>query len=207
MVQVFIDESGNLGRNEGYFVISMLVLQKPKRIKNIIKNFCSYHQLVEVHAADLDFPKKNYLINKLIRQNDYEVHYIVVDKMMVQEKKLFESNNLLFNYLFSFLVKDIFQSNKDDVFLHLDNRTQKVSSLNSLKEYISIKAYTDWGFTKNLNLEYFDSKSCKAVQMADLVANAVYRKYHWGKSDFYNRLKIKKSINFPVNKFRKKLTF
>ena len=143
MLKVFIDESGDLGYNDGYFIIAMLVAHNQKRIKNIIKKFCAYHSLFEAHASDLDFPKKQFLVNTLTKQQDYGVSYIIADKTMIKEKLLFKSNNLLFNYLFSFLVKDIIKANTDDIYFYLDNRTQKVASANSLKEYITIKAYSE----------------------------------------------------------------
>jgi len=205
MLKVFIDESGDLGYNEGYFIIAMLVAHNPKRVKNIIKKFCAYHSLSEAHASDLNFPKKQFLVNTLTKQQDYDVSYIIVDKMMIKEKRLFKSNNLLFNYLFSFLVKDIIKASFDDIHFYLDNRTQKVASANSLKEYITIKAYTEWGFSKNLFLEYKNSKELKALQMADLMANCIRRKYQWKTVDFYSCLNIIKSIKFPCATFREEL--
>lgn len=202
MLKVFIDESGNLGYNEGYFIIAMITAHKPKRIKNIIKSFCGYHSLDEVHATNLDLPQKQFLINKLTKQQDYGVSYIIADKMMIKKERLFKNNNLLFNYLMSFLLKDILKANTDDVYVYLDNRTQKVASVNSLKDYIQIKAYTEWGFTKNLSIDYLDSKNSKPIQMADLIANCVRRKYHWKKDDLYSRLNIVKSIKFPRETFR-----
>lgn len=85
MLKVFIDESGDLGYNDGYFIIAMLVAHNPKRIKNIIKKFCAYHSLPEAHAADLNFPKKQFLVNTLTKQQDYGVSYIVADKMMIKQ--------------------------------------------------------------------------------------------------------------------------
>lgn len=205
MLHAFIDESGNLGYNEGYFIIAMTVMHNPKRIKNIMKSFCSHNSLQEAHATDLEFPQKQFLINKLTKQQDYSVSYIIADKMMIKKKGLFDNNNLIFNYLFSFLVKDIIKANTDDIYLHLDNRTQKVASVNSLKEYIQIKAFAEWNFTKDLNLEYTDSKQSKALQMADLVANCIYRKYERKKTDFYSNLNIIKSIKFPQSTFRNEL--
>jgi len=202
MLQIFIDESGDLGLNEGYFIIAMLVAHDPKRIKNLVKNFCAENKVGEIHACELDFIQKQELINKLTKQVDYNVSYIIADKMMITKKDLFKNNNLLFNYLFSFLVKDVFRANTDDIYLYLDNRTQKVASINSLSDYIKIKAYAEWGFNKKLIIEYHDSKVCKAVQMADLVANCVRRKYVHQKDDFYNRLNIVKSIKFPKDTFR-----
>ncbi len=205
MLKVFIDESGNLGQNEGYFIIAMIVSHNPKRIKNIIKKFCGCHSLPEVHATDLKFTGKQFLVNTLTKQQDYAVSYIIADKMMIKERRLFYSNNLLFNYLFSYLVRDIIKANTDNIHFYLDNRTQKVASANSLREYITIKAYTEWGFNKELSLEYMDSKECKALQMADLVANCIRRKYQWKISDFYSCFNIVKSIKFPRANFRDEL--
>ncbi len=205
MIYAYIDESGNLGYNEGYFIIAMLSSNNPKRLKNIIKSFCAYKSLSEVHATDLSFPDKQYLVNKLVKQKDYSISYVIADKMMIENKKLFDNNNILFNYLFSFLVKDIIAANTGDIVLHLDNRTQKVASANSLKDYIHIKAFAEWGFDKNLVISYIDSKHSKAVQMADLVANCIHRKYRHGVSDFYSRLNIVKSIKFPSLSFRENL--
>ncbi len=202
MLQIFIDESGDLGMNEGYFIIAMLVAHNSKRIKNLVKNFCAKNKKEEIHSFELDFVQKQELVNKLTKQIDYSVSYIVADKMMITKKELFKNNNLLFNYLFSFLIKGILKANTDDICIHLDNRTQKVASINSLKDYIKIKAYTEWGFTKDLNIGYNDSKVCKAVQMADLVASCIRRKYFHKNDDFYKRLNIAKSIRFPNDTFR-----
>lgn len=202
MLKVYVDESGNLGRNKGYFVIAMIFPHNPNRLKNIIREFCARHSLIEVHATELDFPQKQFLINKLIRQTDYEIHYIVLDKTQVKNTKLYKNNNLLFNYLFSLLVKDFVISHNRDICFILDNRTVKVASLNSLADYIKIKAFTEWGHTKEIKLEYRDSKDSLSLQVSDLVANSIWRRYYWNLPDFYNKLNIVKSIQFPHNLFR-----
>lgn len=205
MLKVFIDESGDLGQNEGYFIIAMLLAHDSKRIKNFTKAFCAKNSLDEVHSYDLTFPQKQFLINQLVKQQDYSVSYIIVDKMMLTSQQLYKSNNLIFNFLFSFLIRDVIRANTDDILAFLDNRTQKVASVNSLKDYITIKANFEWGYTKNLTIEYKDSKNCKPIQIADLVANAIRRKYVNGNDDFYSRLNIVKSIRFPRATFRAKL--
>ncbi len=202
MLKVYIDESGDLGLNEGYFVIAMFIPSDSKRIKNIITRFCAYHGIEEAHACHLYFPDRQFLVNKLNQKNDYTAAYIVVDKMMVNNEALFKSNNLLFNYLFSFLVKDIFKGCSDDIAICLDNRNQKVASVNSLSEYIKIKAYTSWGFTRDVTFRYYDSRDVKALQMVDLIAHCVFKKYTHKKEDLYNKLNISKSIKFPIERFR-----
>ncbi len=202
MLKIYIDESGDLGLNEGYFIIAMILVQNTNRMKNIVKNFCAETGKEELHAFELTFNQKQKLINKVVKQDDYEVSYIVADKMMISNKSLFKDNNILFNYLFSFLVKDVFESNTDDVHICLDNRIQKVASNNSLKDYIKTKARGEWGFEKEMDICYFDSKKCKAVQIADLVASCIRKKYVYKKDGLYNQLNIKKSIRFPRGLFR-----
>jgi len=40
MKTLFVDESGDLGTKERYFVIALLVPQKSKRISNFMRKFC-----------------------------------------------------------------------------------------------------------------------------------------------------------------------
>lgn len=202
MLKVYVDESGNLGYNKGYFIIAMLITKNSQRLKNIIKSFCAENQLEEVHATDLNFQQKQYLINKLVKVKDYEVYYIVLDKTQVKNRNLYRNNNLLFNYLFSHLVKDFIKNSHEDISIILDNRTQKVASLNSLEDYIKIKAFTEWNFNRQLRIEYMDSKRCVALQASDLVANSIWRNYYWNISDFYNQINVTKSIKFPYYSFR-----
>ena len=104
--------------------------------------------------------------------------------------------------MFSFLIKDVCQANTDDLHIYLDNRNQKVYSRNSLSDYIKIKAFAEWGFTKDLKIEYCDSRDVKVLQIVDLIANCIRRKYIWRESNFYDCLNIVKSIKFPKKMFR-----
>ena len=103
--------------------------------------------------------------------------------------------------MFSFLAQSIIQNVDDDVTILLDNHSTKVKSINSLADYIKIKAYTQWNYNHSLTLCYVDSKESKVVQAADMVANAIYAKYTYGRHHFYNMLTLRDSIRFPFEKF------
>ncbi|MEK7478580.1 MAG: DUF3800 domain-containing protein [Patescibacteria group bacterium] len=201
MKTLFIDESGDLGTKERYFVMTMLAPQKSKRISNFMRKFCAKNTVQEVKASQLSFPQKTIIFNKLCSANDYTVSYIVADKLNIDNKKILEDKNLCYNYLFSFLVKKTIKSAREDIMILLDNHSTKVKSINSLADYIKIKAYTQWGYTNNLNICYVDSKSSKIVQATDVVSNAIYAKYTYKKDHFYKMLTISESIKFPYNKF------
>ena len=201
MITVFVDESGDMGMKDRYFIIAMLVPQKGKRISNFMKSFCVKNGLQEVKASRLSFSQKQEILFKLTSANDYTISYIVVDKNNIDNKKLFEDKNILYNYLFSYLIKKTIKSNKEDICILLDNHSTKVKSINSLCDYIKIKAFTQWGYQNNLQISYVDSKHSKIIQATDVVANAIYAHYIYGKHHFYNMLTISESIEFPQSKF------
>lgn len=200
-MQLFIDESGSWGKQDRYFVIAMFIPLKPKRIKNLVKNFCASYNINEVKASRLEFPEKTILINKLNKNKDYSISYIVLDKLQVTSKRLLEDGNLCFNFLLSFLLKKTIKEASQDIEIFIDNRNTKVSSSNSLEDYIKIKAYFQWKFSYTIKIHYRDSRKVKLIQMADLIANAIYAKYNWRKDHFYSQLSITESIKFPVDKF------
>lgn len=201
MKTLFVDESGNLGTKDRYFVLALLAPQRSKRIVNFMRKFCARNNLPEVKASNLSFSQKQEIFNKLCSANDYTISYIVADKQNIDNKKLFEDKNLCYNYLFSFLVKKTIKSSPETLCILLDNHSTKVGSINSLADYIKIKAFTQFGFQHDLQIAYTDSQHSKVVQAADVIANAIWAHYNYGKSHFYNMLTISESIRFPQSKF------
>ena len=201
MKTFFVDESGDLGTKERYFIIALLAPQRVKRITNFMRRFCAEHAIPEVKASQLSFSQKTFILNRLCSANDYTVSYIVADKLNIDNKKILEDKNLCYNYLLSFLVKKTIKSAHEDITLLLDNHSTKVKSINSLADYVKIKAFTQWGFTHNLNIRYVDSRSSKVVQATDVASNAIYAKYTYGKDHFYSKRTISEPIKFPYSKF------
>lgn len=200
MKTFFVDESGDLGTKERYFIIALLAPQRVKRITNFMRKFCAEHAIPEVKASQLSFPQKTFILNRLCSANDYTVSYIVADKVHLQPQ-LLADKNLCYNYLFSFLVNKTIRSTREDITILLDNHSTKVKSINSLADYIRIKAITQWGYINRLHISYVDSKNSKVVQATDVIANAIYAKYIYGKEHFYNMLTVSESIKFPASKF------
>jgi hypothetical protein len=201
MKTLFVDESGDLGTKGRYFVITMIAPQRSKRISNFMRKFCARNIIPEIKASQLSFSQKTIIFNRLCSANDYTVSYIVADKLNIDNRKILEDKNLCYNYLFSFLVKKTIKSTSEDITILFDNHSTKVKSINSLADYIKLKAYTQWGYKNNLNICYVDSKNSKIVQAADVVSNAIYANYTYGKKHFYNMLTISESIKFPYSKF------
>ena len=206
MKTLFIDESGDLGKKGRYFVIALLVPQNSKRILNFMRDFCAANHIVEIKGSLLSFPQKQMLLTKLNATTDYAVSYIVADKKNIENKRLFQDKNLLYNYLVSFLVKEIAIKSSEGINIVLDNHSMKVKSTHTLANYLKTKAYTEWDFQHELHVSYIDSKESKLIQAVDLISNAIYAKYVLGINHLYNTLNISESIRFPYETFGLNLT-
>lgn len=209
MTTIHIDESGTIGMKERYFVIAALITDNPvgeKRLKRIVKrskvSFRGTPLFDELHASLMNgTQKKNFLV-KIHTVDEYKVAYLIADKNHI-DPKLYASKNLCFNYLFATLAKSLLATIDDDVEFCVDNRTVKVTSVNSLGDYVKIQALTSWGFKHNIAITLRDSKTCHLLQTVDVIANSLYAKYNYDNEDLYginsDRLLLKEY--FPRAKF------
>jgi len=197
---VCFDESGNLGGGRGrYFVIVALQTTNPKRLKNIVQRFTLKQSLSEIKGTELSVTQRQDLINELNQKNDYEVSYIILDKVHFQRKDLL-GKNILFNYLSAFVCEDIFKASTENILLCFDNRTVKTTSKHALPEYLGTKCI-EWDVKNQLNVQFYESQNHRLIQIADLLSNTIYQSYNNSTKHFYNQINIKKSIKFPYQHF------
>jgi hypothetical protein len=205
-MQIFVDESGNLGTDGRYFVICCLVSTDIKRLKNIIKRssvaFGGGSVLPEIKAWRLSLPQKQRLLNDLLKKDDFLCSYIVAEKQHLAPRMLLDKN-VCYNYLAKHILKLLVKGANEDVEVILDNHTIKVGSLNSLSDYIRIEAYSKWGFPHGITFRYMDSRDCKALQVADFLSNTVYARYEHGSRHLYDQFQkiIAHSVRFPKARF------
>ena len=207
-MKVFVDESGNLGTGGRYFVIAAFVPTNTKRIKNLVKNCCVKYapvgvvNLTELKAFELEWQHKQDFLNRLNAKDDFTCSYIVADKRHI-EPRILHDKNICYNYLSSHLLKPILRGASDDVDIVFDNHTTKVTSRNSLAEYIKLEAYSKWNVPHNVNISYCDSHRMKCLQAVDIVSNSVFSKYSYGNRHLYDLLqsKYQHKIRFPYQKF------
>lgn len=211
---MYFDESGNLGSSGNYFVIAGILTKEPKSLHNIMKKTLLHikknYKNVKFNSNELKANVANKKIKEIIINNickkDICISYIVAQKKHIQDN-LKDDKNCLYNYLLKVLLSNYnnqFRNNK--VNLILDNKTIKVKSINSFKDYINIY----WNYEMKLNIdvkvEYKDSKASDAynIQAADYLANAIFARYEYDNICYYNLLKQKLEIKerFPRNKFK-----
>lgn len=199
-----VDESGNLGLKERYFVLGMFNTPQREKAKRILKKFQKdYTKKEEIKGAHLRLPEKQELINRM-KNIDYSVHYMVADKPNIILLQRNMDKNLVYNYLLTFIVEKVIKDNltAPKLVFHLDNHTIKVKSLNSFADHIKLKAFA-CNYYGEIEVEYFDSHKHTLIQYADVVANVVYSKYEKNRSHLYNLFqnKIQTSYKFPLANF------
>jgi len=82
-------------------------------------------------------------------------------------------------------LEDIILECKNNVDIILDNHSTKVGSLNSLHEYLKIKAFTEWRYNYNFTSIFMDSHKVWGIQMVDVTANSIFTHYNYKKSALY----------------------
>jgi hypothetical protein len=158
--------------------------------------------IIEIKGSRLDFQQKQKILNLLDNKDDFTISYIVVDKNHLIPT-IVKDKNICYNYLVNFLLKPIIKGASENIDIILDNHTVKVGSIHSLQDYIRIKAYTEWGFQKELSFKHMNSEECKNIQAIDVIANIVWQKYNYKVDHLYNFLEryFLYRIKFPFNKF------
>jgi hypothetical protein len=214
---IIIDESGNLGIDGRYFVIACidtsdckalhnLMKRKLKQAKKTFPEFNVYEH--EIKAADA-YPCVKHHILKSIAAKDIHISYIVADITHI-ETRLLQNKNILYNYLAKLLIDKIITSHDKNTKINIlcDNKTTKVKSTNSFKEYIIAQLNYERRYDLDLNIKFMDSCAGNAyvIQAVDYVANAVYSFFEHKNDLYINQFKNKINVEvfFPVVNFQSK---
>ncbi len=222
-VNLYIDESGNLGPGMGrYFLICAIEIdginiktlsRRAGRIINRfkVKNHISKNN--EIKGSKLNEFQRIELI-KSILDHGIKVRYIVLDlNSTTFLLKRADDKNACYNYLVQLIVKQILKDypNITKVNLYLDNRSVKIGNRLSLKPYLYNKLVLEKletsDFVKRVEFttNYMESESCYLTQWADILSNSLYKKYNSNIDQFYKMIKkhIVFESKFPSKNFGK----
>lgn len=212
-IYLFFDESGNLGTDGRFFVISCIETMNKSSVKNIIKKCILKSKEIfpnmkygskELKAKNAYPCVKDFILKK-IYSKDIKIHYIVIDLYHVDQRLLLDKN-LLYNFATKILLSRVFK-NGFDYEIMCDNHTTKVKSTNTLSEYIKLEFIYERKMNISVNFRFLDSDSEEGyvIQSADFIANAIYSYYEFNECIYYDNLtnKIITKELFPFKKFNK----
>jgi len=220
-VNLYIDESGNLGVGMGrYFLICAIEIQESdvkslgKRAGRVMNRFKIKKGILkseEIKGSRLQKEDRLELLESILYRG-VKIRYIVLDKeytTMLLKKS--DDKNACFNYLVQLLVKKVVEDypTLEKVNIYLDNRSVKIGNRLSLKPYLYNKLVLEELETKErvhrieFKTNYMESESCYLIEWADILANAIYKKYHLKNEEFYKIIKpyIIHESKFPSKNF------
>ncbi|MCT3542032.1 DUF3800 domain-containing protein [Lentilactobacillus sp. TOM.63] len=216
-VSLYIDESGNFGLSGRYFTLASLrcIDHSNFKLNRAVKKASlkikkrydgSVTHTGEVKASLCNPIAKDFMLRKIKKSVD-RIDYITADLPHI-EPRLLHNQNILYNYLLTFLISPIIKNNSDlsEVYIYLDNRTLKVGDEMSFSDYIKSKVWIDYGRPDVVvEVHYVDSQSDYHIQGADFVANAINGFYEHGTHCFTDVLKpsLEVRVKFPYKLFGK----
>lgn len=185
---IVLDESGAMHlKNERYFVIAGFITRElhkvtsiHKKIEGIVKQRkgLPIDKKIELKSSKINDSQQALFLNALYSLSDVVPIAIVVDKENL--KKFGASENVAYNFFVKTLLKYLFDCNlpilqTNKIELRVDNRNTSVKTLKDLETFLQ------WEFELmdlEVAVKYLDSKDNRDVQMADYVANLVWKKYN-----------------------------
>ncbi|MCM1053807.1 MAG: DUF3800 domain-containing protein [Ruminococcus sp.] len=222
-INLYMDESGNLGNGMGrYFLICALEVRNDeakslgKRAGRVINRFKIHYNIsksTEIKGWKLSDEQRKELISSILFKG-INVRYIVLDlKQTTMLLRKADDKNACFNYLVQLIVKRLLQDypSLEKVTLYLDNRSVKIGNRLSLKPYLYNKLVLE-KLEKTTNVKriefetnYMESESCYLIEWADILANALYKKYNSNINNYYRMIKpyIVFESKFPSKSFGK----
>lgn len=210
---IVLDESGAMHlKNERYFVVAGFMTRElhkvtsaHKRIEEIVKERkgIPIHEKVELKSSKINDSQQALFLNELYVLSGVIPVAIVIDKDNLS--KFNASENVAYNFFVKNLLKYLFRCNipllqTNEIELRVDNRNTSVKTLKDLETFLQ------WEFELmdlEVKVKYLDSKDNRDVQMADYVANFVWKVYN-GKGENLFR-KVPQYYRTYISKFPFKL--
>jgi hypothetical protein len=210
---VYLDESGDLGWNfsapyrsggsSRYLTIAALCIPSakkhiPKRaIKDLYERFY-WATTVEKKWKQMT-PAERLAFARIAetmcsKHSDIHLHAITVKKENV-EAHIKADYNKLYNYMIRLCVLDC-MGKHDQVLFVPDPRSIKVQSGNSLHDYLQTELWFTLRVKTSLITTPLDSKNCRGIQFADMLAGLVQQRFEDRYFDYMKicirRIRLKK---------------
>ena len=171
MKYIYIDESGDLGSKKSssrYFVLAGIMVSKPKKLDNLIKNTYRKHKNIrdmnEIKGTTTPENVKKDILTRL-NNIDYQTFIIVFDKQNMYKIDYDYNVNLLYDILASQLAKIIPINEKTIIILDKTKNKNQIDDFNRLfnDKIINPKNYP-------VEIKHVNSVNYKGLQVADLIS-------------------------------------
>jgi len=199
---IYLDESGDLGwtldkpyqkgGSSKFLTLSFLITpigekDKPRRIVRKVYEHFKFDPKKEVKATDLTPPQLDHVAyqvaNYVKAHGTFKLGSITVKKANVQQHIRLDSNKL-YNYMIKLGVIDKVDK-FDEVYLIRDNRSVKVKSGNSLRDYLQLVLYFERNSPTKLHDCPEESHQNQNLIFIDWMAHMIWSNYEFGQSKHF----------------------
>ena len=176
MKYIYIDESGDLGSKKSssrYFVLAGIMVSKPKKLDNLIKNTYRKHKNIrdmnEIKGTTTPENVKKDILTRL-NNIDYQAFIIVFDKQNMYKIDYDYNINSLYDILASQLAKTITINEKTIIILDKTKNKNQIDDFNRVfnDKLINPKKYP-------VEIKHVNSVNYKGLQVADLISWSTFQ--------------------------------
>lgn len=212
----FIDESGSIPKvydprfKNRFFVISFVHTENPKKLFNTYKHtiqnlkkwypdfFSNLRNPNELKGSEAPPFMKLYIIERLLRLTDIQIAHMVVDNWSI-DQRFRDVPGRSFNFLIKLILEHfpLTSTDKEHLFLRVDNRNTKLEGLKELEWYLYNELILESNIVKNVTVEYLESSDNRGIQIADIISSVIYQRYRYQTIPFSNYNEIKVQIDTP----------
>lgn len=191
MHYIFVDESGDLGRDSNVIVISgILIKNNPIHLENIIKKTRKtfrkqLNKSKEIKANETNKEIKKFILNKVNNPNS-EIYAVVLFKKDIY--KFIQNNNK--NSLYNNIAKELAKLIPVDDHLEIRIDYSKNKSEQDIFNKLFIKHLNNPNNYK-INIYHNYSENYKGLQVADVIAWSIFQKYENNNEEYEKIIKNK----------------
>jgi hypothetical protein len=197
---VFIDESGDLGKEKGskYFVITAIWTDKPELFDRIIKNARrnkfkkELKKASEIKANKSSKELVEWILKKFANLEATHGQCVILEKSKLFSKYLDENKDKLYNFVAGNL-KNIGIDSKN-LIIRVDRSKGKQNLIDDFNIYID-KKFKEVRWNREIKIHHSWSHGWSGLQIADIASWAVFRKYEFDDDSFFKIIEKKVNIS------------
>ena len=192
---IFIDESGDLGLQSKYLILSALVVKSPDKLGRIIKNMRRYkfkkelRKSNEIKANSSSPELVKYALKKLNYLDDAKVFFIILEKEKCYSNFLNSNKHKLYNFVAGKLATNI---NLDDsnVIVRIDKSKGKQVLRDDFNHYFKQRLKEN-SVVEKVEIHHSYSHAWAGLQFADVLSWSAFQKMEHSNSEYIDVLKIR----------------
>ncbi|MDO9518552.1 MAG: DUF3800 domain-containing protein, partial [Methanosarcinaceae archaeon] len=192
---IFIDESGDLGSQSKYLILSALVVKSPDKLNRIIKNMRrtkfkkQLRNATEIKANRSSPELVKYVLKKLNDLDDAKVFFIILEKEKCYSTFLNSNKHKLYNFVAGKLASNI---NVDDgnVIVRIDKSKGKQVLRDDFNKYFEYRL-KDNSLVEKVEIHHSYSHAWAGLQFADVLSWSAFQKMEHSNNEYIDVLKIR----------------